>query len=163
MLPTPRLWLRSRQLQHRQQPNEVYRRENRYTPGASPRSESGTARLSFFSGESRAFTFWAHSLLQEHVSCHLFSVPMPIFLDTFYVLIYLLPMPRKSIKGQYLTTRVDAATKARIKRIALAENRTLSQVVALLVESALQARRSKEQVVMPEGVVFQYASPRDSR
>lgn len=61
-------------------------------------------------------------------------------------MVYLLTMPRKSLKAQYLTTRVDATTKAQIQAIARTERRTLSQVVALLVEAALQARQSTEKV-----------------
>jgi len=54
-------------------------------------------------------------------------------------------MPRKLIKAEYLTSRVEPAIKAQIEALAHKERRTISQTVALLIEQPLQARQSKEQ------------------
>jgi hypothetical protein len=49
-------------------------------------------------------------------------------------------------KEQTVTCRVPEATKRKIAKIAKEEQRSISNLAAILLESALQARQSKEQV-----------------
>ncbi len=53
-------------------------------------------------------------------------------------------MARQPIKALYITGRVSSAVKAQLKGIARTERRTLSQVISLLLEEALQIRQSKD-------------------
>jgi len=47
-------------------------------------------------------------------------------------------------KRQYLTTRVEPKVKREVKDIADREQRTVSQVVSILLSEALQARQSQK-------------------
>ena len=58
-------------------------------------------------------------------------------------------MPRKTVKGKYLTTRVSSTVKQAVTAIARQEKRTTSQVVALLIEAALQRRIQESLPTVP--------------